>query len=511
MVNTEETASHNISYEDVLDDDRSPRIIVLDDEESIRSGCQKVLGAAGYDVDTAVDGAEGWDKLRENDYDLALVDLKMPGMDGMTILKRMQKFMPDVVAIVITGYASYETAVETVKTGAYDYIPKPFTSEELRNVVERGLERRFLQLANRHLRQQRERNLLTLTEERSRLLTVLNCMTDGVLVINRASQLVLYNPTALNWVLKDDLSGDSETDSAVALQDAVDDFDELVQLAESIKQDDDLDQQDLELEIEDERFIHAAAAAVRDDGDNRYLGTVIVLRDITERKEIEKMKTAFVRTVSHELRSPLSAVEGYLNILEDEQESEQAKNMLDRCMKRIGGLQQTINDLLDLSRLERGQVHRELRTHDLVEILDDIVELQKGSAQDRDIEIKFDTPERLPIVADKRELEEIFRNLVSNAVKYNKDEGTVQVTAGSDGDYVVVEVSDTGIGIDEEAQKNIFDEFYRVRGSETAKITGSGLGLSIVQRLVQEYRGNISVESTKGEGTTFRVRLPSRT
>jgi len=156
-------------------------------------------------------------------------------------------------------------------------------------------------------------------------------------------------------------------------------------------------------------------------------------------------------------------------------------------------------------------VHRELRTHDLVEILDDIVELQKGSAQDRDIEIKFDTPERLPIVADKRELEEIFRNLVSNAVKYNKDEGTVQVTAGSDGDYVVVEVSDTGIGIDEEAQKNIFDEFYRVRGSETAKITGSGLGLSIVQRLVQEYRGNISVESTKGEGSTFRVRLPPRT
>ncbi len=494
--------------QNILDEqDGSPQIIVLDDEESIRSGCKKALEGEGLEVDVAADGVQGWEMLNRKEYDLALVDLRMPGLDGISVLERMQDAMPDVVTIVITGYASFETAVETVKLGAYDYIPKPFTPEELRNVVNRGLERRFLQLANRRLREERERNLLTLTEERSRLITVLNAMSDGVLVINRSGQLVLFNPSALHWVLKDRQV--NEEQPPVALEEAVRE-EALLQLVEAIEQDEQLDQQDVELEIDGERFIHAAGAAVRDEND-RYLGVVIVLRDITERKEIEKMKTALVRTVSHELRSPLAAVEGYLNYLDDEdQDPSERSHMVHRCRERIQGLQQTINDLLDLSRLESGQVHRELRKHNLTDILDEIVQLQKGVAAERNISIDLHAPEDLPVLADKRELSEIFGNLISNAIKYNQDDGQVWVKAGSDGEYIVVEVSDTGIGIKPEALDSIFDEFYRVRGRQTAKISGSGLGLAIVKRLVEQYQGRILVESELGEGSTFEVNLPIR-
>lgn len=149
-------------------------------------------------------------ELRDGEHDLVLVDLKMPGLDGMVILKRMQQEMPDVMAVVITGYASYETAVETVKLGAYDYIPNPFSSDELRNVVTRRLGPRFLRLANRRLREERKRNLLDLTEERSRLLTVVNSMADAILVINSSGHLVLHNLAACRWVLRGDATSGQE-------------------------------------------------------------------------------------------------------------------------------------------------------------------------------------------------------------------------------------------------------------------------------------------------------------
>ena len=486
--------------------DRTPRIIVIDDEESIRTGCEKVLGRAGYEVDIARDGNEGWDHLCQNDYDLALIDLKMPGIDGMSILRRMQDEMPDVVAIVITGYASYETAVETVKLGAYDYIPKPFTPEELRNVVERGLERRFLTLTNRRLRQERERHLLDLAQERSRLATIVRSMSDGVLVINRRRELVLYNPVAEKWVLSRGMESDAE---AHPLEEVLK-VDALEDLVRQIEDDPELDGCDGEIHLEDEQYVHAAAAAIRDEADT-LLGVVIVLRDITERKEIERMKSAFVRMVSHELKSPLAAVEGYLNFLCDGSVGEEdADRMLKRCRTRIQSLQKMISDLLDISRLESGQVQRELRTIDLNEVLSEVVSLQEGAAMERNIEIDLQSDHELEIVADQREMDEIFSNLISNAIKYNRDEGKVTVTAKRSGGRIRVAVSDTGIGMAPESIDQIFDEFYRVRNRETANVSGTGLGLSIVKRIVDSYDGEISVDSQEGEGTTFEVELPVR-
>ncbi|MFP4200743.1 MAG: response regulator, partial [Clostridia bacterium] len=403
----------------------SPSIIVMDDEESIRLGCEKVLDREGFEVTVAPDGEVGWDLLRKGDFDLALIDLKMPGIDGMGILGLIKENLPDVVAIVITGYASYETAVETVKLGAYDYIPKPFTPDELRNVVRRGLERRFLRLANRRLREERRRFLLDLTEERSRLVTILRAMSDGVLVVNRRGELVLTNPVGRRL-----LTGDFDTSSEEppSLREALE-YPEIAELVGRVESDPELEGCDVEVETCDDRVFHSTATAVRDE-DGTYLGAVIVSRDVTERREIERMKSAFVRMVSHELKSPLAAVQGYLELLIDGEVSDSDRDhMLRRCRTRLEALQEMIGDLLDLSRIESGAAGRELRKQDLSEILEEVADLQRDLATAREIDIRVEIDGELNMVADRREMEEIFANLVSNAVKYNEDGGSVSISA----------------------------------------------------------------------------------
>ncbi|MFO7942170.1 MAG: ATP-binding protein [Bacillota bacterium] len=489
---------------DVLSFEETPAVIVMDDEESIRLGCEKVLNREGFEVTVAPDGETGWDLLRDGDFDLALIDLKMPGIDGMGILSLINENLPDVVPIVITGYASYETAVETVKLGAYDYIPKPFTPDELRNVVRRGLERRFLRLANRRLREERRRFLLDLTEERSRLMTILRAMSDGVLVVNRRGELVLTNPVGRR-LLTDDFDASSEKPPSLG---RVLKYPDIADLVARVESDPELEGCDAEVDTSDDRVFHSTATAVRDD-DGTYLGAVIVSRDVTERREIEKMKSAFVRMVSHELKSPLAAVQGYLELLIDGDVSEEDRDhMLRRCRTRLEALQEMIGDLLDLSRIESGASGRELRKQGVGEVLEDIVELQRDLAAAREIDIQLEVGGRPEIVADRRELEEIFTNLVSNAVKYNRDGGSVSVEVEDSGDRLVATVSDTGIGMDSGSLDHVFDEFYRVRSAQTAKIAGTGLGLAIVKRLVEAYDGDIGVESSPGEGTTFRVELP---
>ncbi|MDH7500758.1 MAG: response regulator, partial [candidate division NC10 bacterium] len=175
-------------------------ILVVDDERSIRLGCHEILTKAGHQTDMAEDGLQGQSLIRSNRYDLILLDLKMPGLGGLELLEEIRRIDPEIVTIIITGYATIETAVEAIKKGAYDYIPKPFTPDALRRIVDRGLERRRLALEAAHLRQERERSLLEVAQERSQTRTIIQCMADGVLVANRQGQLVLFNPAALSML-----------------------------------------------------------------------------------------------------------------------------------------------------------------------------------------------------------------------------------------------------------------------------------------------------------------------
>ncbi|HHJ00871.1 MAG TPA: response regulator, partial [Candidatus Aerophobetes bacterium] len=166
-------------------------VLVVDDEVSICEGCKKILLKEGLYVDTAKDGLEAKEKIRREKFDLVLVDLKLPQLSGEDLLHWLHSSNPDIVPVVITGYPSFDGAVTAVKEGAYDYIPKPFTSGELRRVVRRGLERKWLIQEMRRLREEQEKNLKLLSQERTKPKSVINSMTDGVLVVNRLGELVL--------------------------------------------------------------------------------------------------------------------------------------------------------------------------------------------------------------------------------------------------------------------------------------------------------------------------------
>ncbi len=179
------------------------RILVVDDELGMREGCSKVLSMEGFDVETAPDGLTGLKLFRERgDFAVALVDLKMPGMGGLELIEHLKSHDEDVAIFVITAYAAIDTAVEATRRGAYGYIPKPFTPDELLITVRNGLERRALNIEAKRLRDERERRLLELARERSKSSTIINCMADGVIVVNRDRQIVLRNAAVLRpWML----------------------------------------------------------------------------------------------------------------------------------------------------------------------------------------------------------------------------------------------------------------------------------------------------------------------
>jgi len=183
--------------------------------------------------------------------------------------------------------------------------------------------------------------------------------------------------------------------------------------------------------------------------------------------------------------------------------------ILDRSRERTRGLLALINDLLAISRMQGGSVSREKERLQLSTLLRELVELIKGEALERQVELVAEIPEELPpISANREDLIRVFTNLVDNAIKYNRPGGKVFVRARANDAFLQVEVQDTGIGIPKEEREKIFDEFYRVKTKETQRISGTGLGLCIAKKIVEAHNGEIEVESQMNVGSTFRVLLP---
>jgi two-component system, OmpR family, phosphate regulon sensor histidine kinase PhoR len=485
-------------------------ILVVDDERGIREGCRRILTAEGFSVDVAGNGKEGWDLVRaKKSYDLLLVDLMMPVMGGLELMDHVNQFDPEVIMVVITGFATIETAVEAMKHGAYDYVPKPFTPDQLLAVVNRGLEKRRLRIQAQRLMEERDQKLLEVAKEESKLHTIVASMADGILVFNLERQIVLWNPAASKMLnLHDGLEAGRDIGDIIPNKDLVALIDKgftpdttpYTVLSEEI-----------ELSLPEPRTLMVNVSVVRDN-DGQKLGVVSVLRDISQLKEIEQVKSQFVTMVTHELRAPLAAIEGYLSAYlsglagTDPQVSRQ---MLDRAKQRAHSLLQLVNDLLEFSRLEAKGVSRKKELLDLSEVITNTVELLKTQGEPKTLQFQVELPQPMPLIeADRPEMEQLFTNLISNAIKYNVKRGKVSISAKTSKQSLNIKVADTGIGIAEEHLPHIFEEFYRVSGPQTRYTTGTGLGLSIVKKIVESHFGRIEVDSKIDKGTTFTVKLP---
>jgi len=239
---------------------------------------------------------------------------------------------------------------------------------------------------------------------------------------------------------------------------------------------------------------------------------VSVLRDITKLKEIDKIKSQFVSMVAHELRAPLAAIKGWLDIVitgEGGGDEEQQRQWLERARDRSDSLLALVNDLLEINRMEAGKIAQKMEPVQLTDIIRKILDFMKHEAEKKNITIIDKLPENLPLIqADKRDMEKLFTNLITNAIKYSTEDGDVTLEGEVEGSYVCYRVKDAGIGISPENLDHIFDDFYRADDERVRKITGTGLGLTIAKKIVNSHFGRIEVESKVGQWSSFSVCLP---
>lgn len=367
----------------------SLEVLVVDDEPVVRLSVTRVLQGfrvrppggddeVGFTVEAVASGEEGLARLAQKVPHVLLLDYKLPGLSGLQVLEQLPR-NSEMLTIMITAYASIDTAVAAMKAGAYDFVVKPFAPDELRAVVSKAAER--------------------------------------ILLARQAQRLA---------------------------------------------------------------------------------------------REKQQARYQLSSVLTHELKTPLAAVESYLRFMlwnTEKSTPAQQEEMLQRCLVRLAGMRSLILDLLDLTSIESGTRERELKEVELRTVAQRVLETMQPAADQHGITLALHAPPALPMNADELEVERLLNNLVSNAVKYNREGGRVDVSLARQGSTVTLSVADTGIGIAPEEAARLFRDFVRVKSEQTRDTSGTGLGLSIVRRLAQLYGGEATVQSTPGAGSTFTVTL----
>jgi len=483
-------------------------ILVVDDEYGVRSGIRTILEMEGYDVDEAGDGAEALAQLEQRDFDVALLDYRLPDTDGLSLLQTMKAGGCEAMVCMITAYANIDTAVAATRQGVDFFLPKPFTPDDLIGVVETLLRHRQARDEAERLRRENEANLMALAEEKSQTHSLVSSLRDAVLVVNREGDVVLAN-RAMTELL-------GKAEGEVLKRPAQELLGEgaLAPLCEPLAAPA-KDRTVSQLDIEEQSYMASIVTFRADDGEAR--GRILTLSDISEVRRLATEKSRFIRMMVHELRSPMGSVKGVLEVLEDKSlgdELEPYLPMVARADARIDGLTGMISDLLSLSRIEQAAGGEDAELVAVAPFVDEALDVQRETMAARGITGALDMAADLPqvlIAADDLKL--IVSNLVGNAVKYNRDGGAVTISGSvvSDGgsDWLRLDVADTGLGIKEENLERIFTEFFREKRDETREIEGNGLGLAIVKRLVERAGGRLEARSREGEGSTFSMLLPA--
>jgi signal transduction histidine kinase len=394
-----------------------PKVLVVDDEESVVVTIKAILQLDGYDVATTMSGAEARAMVRETEYDLVLTDLRLEDGDGLDVLKAVRESYPETVTIMLTGYASLESAIQALRAGAYDYLVKPSEVEELRSTVARGIERRRL---------------------------------------------------------------GQELRLRVA---------ELAQLNASLQQ-----------------RIDEATAELKE----RY----------EQLKELDRMKSQFLSIASHELKTPITAMSGFLQVAlrrvrrvsQGEAAAPVAEALrgiteqLEVVYRQTGKLARLVDELLDVSRIQTGRIEFRYGDVDLGELANEVATRMQLTTTTHTISVQRDSEN--VVTADRDHLEQVLNNLVTNAIKYSPTGGAITIDVRPDDGGVRLSVTDQGIGIPDKELDAIFGLFYRSPDRAARDAAGMGLGLYISREIVVRHGGRIWAESGGVKGSTLNVVIP---
>ena len=517
------------------------RILLVDDEPNILITVKEILVQEGYDVDAEPDGLSALAALQHSTYDLVLTDLKMEGMDGLALLEEVRKHSPQTVTVMMTGYGSVDSATEAVRSGAYEYLLKPVAVEELKQAVGRSLERkRFSEIDTLY----RVSNELALASDAETIQAVVIEAATKVLGTSRVLWfpvkhdgtveapepfVSLFTPTVILRLASAEVllengpisAGDGKSEER-EVSDAAS-----IALVPGLANDHltgvlylDHGPDEFEFHASWQRFLcglarQAALALDRLAVIEELRQSNSVLASANRRlQELDALKSQFLSVATHELRTPLSIILGYNAMIEEsalERLTAEERGLLRESLSACKRLMRLVNTMLDLSQLQSGKIQLQVSTCDIGQSLRAVVKLFEAEANRRGLTIQLSLDPTIPqIEVDPERIEQVFVNLVSNALKYTDADGLISITGGKvDDGRIAIDVSDSGIGIAPEHQEMIFDEFARVRSHSSAR-PGSGLGLAIVRRILEAHGGDISVNSTLGQGSTFTVRLPLR-
>jgi signal transduction histidine kinase len=337
-------------------------------------------------------------------------------------------------------------------------------------------------------------------QEHEKLSAVLTRTADAVIVLDYAGRIVLLNNAALHILRLTGSPADFEERP----------FNELVnvpalhEFCEAMRQPDHFMGLRRELEV-NEKFYDASAVEVEG------VGYSILLHDVTPFKELERLKSEFVQTVSHDLKNPLAVIRGYVDLLEtmmQEHMTAKTRVYLHKILRSVDIMQELIDNLLDLAKIETG-MKLSLQTCSIPDLVEEVSDELRLVAQQKGIAITLDCPPDLPLIAcDGQRIRQVLRNFISNAIKYTLEAKPIRVSVALEDAYLKVSVRDGGIGIAPEHQEAVWGRFARVRDENTKDIEGTGLGLAIVKSIIEAHSGNVGLESELGRGSTFWFTLP---
>jgi two-component system phosphate regulon sensor histidine kinase PhoR len=462
------------------------------------------LEREGYEVADAETGEQALVLLAAQDFDIALLDHRLPDTDGLALHKHLLEDGRQIMTCMITAYADIDLACAATFQGIDFFLAKPFLPDDLLGVIETLVKRKQARAEQERLRLEHEASLLALAEEKTQTHSLISSLRDAVLVINQRGDIVLANRamTALLDTEEQEVlhrpAGELLSEGPLAaLADP---------LAAPAK-----DRTIGQLAIGERSYMTSIVTFRAEDG--KALGRILTLSDISEVRRLAMEKERFIRTMVHELKSPLGAVRGLVEVTTDKSLGDELETylpLLRRAESRIDDLVQLIGDLLSLSRSEQAQAASQPQLLELKPAVESALASQAEHLAARGIIASADLDPGLPpVFAPAEDLEMILTNLVGNAVKYNRDGGSVTVRARQEGEWVRIDIEDTGIGIGKENLDQVFGEFFREKRPETRGLEGSGLGLAIVKRLTERAGGRLLLTSEQGEGSTFSVLLPA--